>query len=150
MSRCRWPSTGVALATVFCMGCAIGATPHVGHVRTVRGAVEVYHQSGAVEVGAVGTSLLASDSIHTGVNAGMSFVLRDGTTVVIGPSSKLDLKTFSYDMQSSIGELAVKLIKGSLRMITGAIGKTTPEAVHVETQTAVIGIRGTDFIVEVD
>ena len=35
-------------------------------------------------------------------------------------------------------------------MVTGAIGKTHPEAIRVETPTAVIGIRGTDFIVETD
>ena len=46
--------------------------------------------------------------------------------------------------------LLVALLRGSLRMATGLIGKTHPEAVHVETPTAVIGIRGTDFIVETD
>jgi hypothetical protein len=33
-------------------------------------------------------------------------------------------------------------------MVTGLIGKTQPDAVRVETQTATIGIRGTDFIVQ--
>jgi hypothetical protein len=37
-----------------------------------------------------------------------------------------------------------------MRMITGLIGKTNPDAVRVETQTATIGIRGTDFIVQTD
>ena len=35
-------------------------------------------------------------------------------------------------------------------MVTGLIGKTQPDAVRVETQTATIGIRGTDFIVQAD
>ncbi|RYH63014.1 MAG: hypothetical protein EON54_08760 [Alcaligenaceae bacterium] len=150
MGKCRWPATVAGLLTVFWMSFAAAAPPFAGHIRTVRGTVAVYHPSGAMEVGAVGTSLQASDLIRTGIGAGLSFVLRDGTTIVIGPSSELDLKAYSYDLQSSAGALAVRLLKGSMRMITGAIGKSTPEAIRVETQTAVIGIRGTDFIVEVD
>lgn len=34
-------------------------------------------------------------------------------------------------------------------MITGLLGKK-PETVRVDTQTATIGIRGTDFIVKAD
>jgi hypothetical protein len=44
--------------------------------------------------------------------------------------------------------MLVRLGRGSLRMITGLLGKAHPDAVRVETQTATIGIRGTDFIVE--
>ncbi len=46
------------------------------------------------------------------------------------------------------GGMLVSLLRGTLRMVTGLIGKTHPDAVRVETQTAVIGIRGTDFIVQ--
>jgi hypothetical protein len=35
-------------------------------------------------------------------------------------------------------------------MITGLLGKTHPEAVRIETQTAFVGVRGTDFIVQAD
>lgn len=39
----------------------------------------------------------------------------------------------------------VRLIKGGLRAITGAIGKAKPEAVRINTATATVGIRGTSF-----
>lgn len=37
-----------------------------------------------------------------------------------------------------------------MRMVTGLIGKKNPDAIRVDTQTATIGIRGTDFIVTAD
>ena len=40
------------------------------------------------------------------------------------------------------------LLRGSLRMATGLIAKVKPEQVKVTTPTTVIGVRGTDFIVE--
>ncbi|SCK38452.1 FecR family protein [Variovorax sp. HW608] len=48
------------------------------------------------------------------------------------------------------GGMLIALLQGSARMITGLIGKTHPDAVRVETPTAVISIRGTDFIVQAD
>jgi len=44
----------------------------------------------------------------------------------------------------------VAVLRGSMRMITGLISKANPQAVAVTTRTATVGVRGTDFIVEVD
>jgi hypothetical protein len=77
-------------------------------------------------------------------------VLRDGTVLVLGPSSRLDMKEFSFDPTAQDGGLLISLLRGSLRMISGLIGKAHPDAVRIETQTATIGIRGTDFIVQAD
>ena len=45
--------------------------------------------------------------------------------------------------------MLVSLLRGSMRMATGLIAKLQPEQVKVTTPTTVIGVRGTDFIVEV-
>lgn len=44
--------------------------------------------------------------------------------------------------------MLIALAKGSLRLVTGLIAKLRPEQVKVTTPTTVIGVRGTDFIVE--
>ena len=80
----------------------------------------------------------------------IDLVLRDGTALVLGPDSRLDLKQFHFDSTTQDGGLLVSLLRGSLRMVSGLIGKTNPDAVRVDTQTATIGIRGTDFIVTAD
>jgi len=121
-----------------------------GILKSVRGDVRLLGESGATRAAQSGDAVSPIDRIETGAESGASLVLRDGTTIVVGPSSRLDLKQFHFDSTTRDGGLLVSLLRGSLRMITGLIGKTHPDAVRVETQTAVIGIRGTDFIVQAD
>ena len=121
-----------------------------GIVKSVRGDVQMFDVNGALRQARAGDAMAPVDRLVTGTDAGASVVLRDGTTLVVGPSSRLDLKDFHFDPTTQEGGMLVTLLRGTLRMVTGLIGKAHPEAVRVETQTATIGIRGTDFIVQTD
>ncbi|VWX57538.1 conserved exported hypothetical protein [Burkholderiales bacterium 8X] len=121
-----------------------------GIVKQVRGTVRVLGSDGIARPASAGEVLAPIDRIETEADSAASVVLRDGTTLLIGPSSRMHLKEFHFDSTTRDGGMLVGLLKGSLRMITGLIGKTQPDAVRVETQTATIGIRGTDFIVQAD
>ena len=123
---------------------------HAGIVKSVRGDVRLLGDDGSTRIANPGDALSPIDRLVTGADSGASVVLRDGATLVVGPSSRLDLKDFHFDSTTQEGGMLVSLLRGSLRMVTGLIGKTHPDAVRVETPTAVIGIRGTDFIVETD
>ncbi|MDM0012319.1 FecR domain-containing protein [Variovorax sp. J22P168] len=126
------------------------AEARAGLVKSVRGEVQLLGGGAEPRAAAAGDALSPIDRLQTGKDSGASVVLRDGTQLVVGPSSRLDLKQFHFDSTTHDGGMLLSLLRGSLRMVTGLIGKTHPDAVRVETQTAVIGIRGTDFIVEVD
>jgi hypothetical protein len=121
-----------------------------GFVKSVRGNVQLLGAAGTARPAAAGDALAVVDRIVTGPDSSAAVVLRDDTTLVVGPSSRLDLKEYHFDATTQDGGMLVSLLRGSLRMITGLIGKAHPEAIRVETQTATIGIRGTDFIVETD
>lgn len=95
-----------------------------------------------------GGGLIERDRIVTGATSGAALSLRDGTAIVVGPNSSVDLSSFQYDATKQQGSMAVNLISGSLRFITGLIGKNNPDRVKIATRTATLGIRGTDFIVE--
>lgn len=129
---------------------AATAEPQAGFVKSVRGNVQLLSAAGTARAASPGDALSAVDRIVTGPDSSASVVLRDDTTLVVGPSSRMDLKEFHFDATTRDGGLLVSLLRGSMRMITGLIGKTNPDAVRVETQTATIGIRGTDFIVQAD
>jgi len=121
-----------------------------GFVKSVRGDVQLLSASGTSRGASPGDALASVDRIVTGPESSAAIVLRDDTTLVVGPSSRLDLKQFHFDATTHEGGLLVSLLRGSMRMITGLIGKSHPDAIRVETQTATIGIRGTDFIVQTD
>ena len=118
-----------------------------GTFKTVQGDVTVVR--GNVRSAAVpGAALQTADRVLTGADSAASFTLRDGTMVSVGPDSAVDLSRFSYDATTQEGNLLVRLTRGALRLTTGLIAKLKPEQVEVTTPTTVIGVRGTDFIVE--
>ena len=142
---------GLALASTAALAqTASSAEPIAGIVKSVRGDVQMFDVNGALRPASAGDAMAPIDRLVTGADSGASVVLRDGTTLVVGPSSRLDLKDFHFDTTTQEGGMLVTLLRGSLRMVTGLIGKAHPEAVRVQTQTATIGIRGTDFIVQAD
>ena len=129
---------------------APSSSEHAGFMKNVRGDVQLLSAAGVMRPARSGDVVAPIERIVTGKDGAASVVLRDGTTMVLGPSSRLDLKEFSFDATTQDGGMIVSLLRGTLRMITGLIGKSNPDAVRVETQTATIGIRGTDFIVQAE
>jgi hypothetical protein len=126
------------------------AAEHAGILKSVRGKVLLLGADGITRPAQAGDPIAPIDRLQTEADSAASLVLRDGTMMVVGPSSRIDLKQFHFDSTTRDGGLLVSLLRGSLRMVTGLIGKAHSDAVRVETQTATIGIRGTDFIVQAD
>ena len=96
----------------------------------------------------VGGPLMATDRVLTGAKSAAAVTLKDGTVLALGPDSSVDLASFQFDPTTQGGNMLVNLARGTLRVVTGIIAKVQPEQVKVTTPTTVIGVRGTDFIVE--
>ena len=86
--------------------------------------------------------------MSTGRDGAAVIVLRDGTALTVGPSSTLDLSRFQFDATTQQGNVLLDLLQGTLRVVTGVLAKVNPDLFKVQTPTAVVGVRGTDFIVE--
>jgi hypothetical protein len=127
----------------------IPSAAKAGTMELVQGDVRVIDAHGERAL-APGDAIAPADKVVTGTNGAASMVLRDGTTMMVGPKSRVDLNAFTYNSTTQEGGLLVSVLRGSMRMITGLISKSNPQAVAVTTRTATIGVRGTDFIVEVD
>jgi hypothetical protein len=66
-----------------------------------------------------------------------------------GVNSQLPLNEFTFDPTIHDSNLLVTVLGGVTAMISGLIVRENPHAMRVNTPTATIGIRGTEFIVEV-
>ena len=95
-----------------------------------------------------GLGLREGDRVETGANSAAAITLRDGTVFSVGANASVDLTHYAYDTTSQNGSLLLNLLQGTLRMVTGVMGKTNPALLKVTTPTSVVGVRGTDFIVE--
>lgn len=90
-----------------------------------------------------GDALQEGDVLNTGAKGFAIIAFPDGGKITLRPNT-----TFAIDQfNAAAGQeaMAVRLIKGGLRAITGAIGKAKPDAVRINTATATVGIRGTSF-----
>lgn len=119
-----------------------------GAFKSVQGEVTVV-KGEEKRAATVGAGLHESERVLTGADGVASLMLKDGTVLSIGNNSTFDLAKFQFDSTTNEGSVLVSLLRGSMRMVTGLIAKLKPEDVKVVTPTTVIGVRGTDFIVEV-
>lgn len=95
-----------------------------------------------------GDALRPGERITTGKDGAASLVLKDGTVLTLGPNTTADLSQFQFDATTQEGNLVLELLQGSVRVVTGLLAKINPDRFKVKTPTAVVGVRGTDFIVE--
>ena len=95
-----------------------------------------------------GAALDAGDRIATGENGSAVVTLRDGTVLTVGPNAVVDLSRFSFEPTTQRGQFLVNLLEGSIRVVTGLLARINPDLFKVNTPTSVVGVRGTDFIVE--
>ena len=72
----------------------------------------------------------------------------DGMWAVLHEDSRLGIEGFRYLQQEPAADRAAfELLRGALRIVTGALGRRNPAAFELRTPDLNIGIRGTDFLV---
>ncbi len=142
----------VQYVLVAACGCApvidASAADAIGVVKTVKGAVHIERAGQNVNV-AVGSEVLANDRIVTGPESSVGITLRDNTLLTEGSSSTLELNRFAFDTTTHDGAFDATIRHGSLAVVDGKLAKAHPEAVRFSTPTTTLGVRGTEFIIEV-
>ena len=88
-----------------------------------------------------GEGLKIETSLLTGPKSFLRLSLEDGSTLSLGPESKIILKNLGH---SKSDKSVINLLKGSLR---SNIQKSDDGKMHffIKTKTAAMGVRGTDF-----
>lgn len=120
----------------------------VGKVSEQTGPTEIVRNKKTLE-SKVNSPVEMNDTIVT-AKAKAKLTFEDNTTVNITEQSKLVIDDFVYDANKGSGKLAMKVVLGTARYASGQIAKTNPQNVAVNTPTATIAVRGTDFSMTVD
>ena len=94
-----------------------------------------------------GTEIKINDKVET-KNGKVKIVFKDDTNVTVTESSSLVIDDFVYDPKSGAGKLGLKAAAGTVRYVSGSIAKD-PKNVKINTPTAAIAVRGTDFVMAV-
>lgn len=102
---------------------------------------------GATRTLVVGADIFLGDKLTTGPEGLIQILFSDNTRLVIGPNSALTIEDYLFRNNGTAGKLAVDMLAGSFRFITG----TSPKgAYEINTPTGTIGVRGTVFDVWID
>ena len=118
----------------------------IGQVKIARGAVTI-ERNAQTQPATVGMRLQASDVVRTGADGSVGINMSDSSLLSLGPNSTLSLDRYEFDSVTSQGAFDASLRAGSLAVVSGRLAKQSPDAVTVRTPNAVLGVRGTEFVV---
>ena len=120
----------------------------IGVVRTVAGDAAVTREGKPLPA-APGLKIMVGDILVTGPDGSLGVILRDDSSLSVGPGSRLVLRSFRFSPSEGTFDLVARITRGTMAYLSGLIGKLAPEKARFETPTATIGIRGTRFAVKV-
>lgn len=90
----------------------------------------------------VGADVSVGELIVTGSAGQVQIVFDDDTRLVVGPRSSLLIETYLMASSNTAQQLTINALGGSFRFITGNSPKP---AYSINTPTAAIAVRGTEF-----
>ena len=117
----------------------------VGLVKVSKGSVQI-ERNGAK----VGMGIQATDVVVTGADGSAGLTFSDNSLVSVGPNSVFAIDKYRFDTTAHVGEFEGSLRKGRLAAISGKMVKQSPESMKIRTPSAIMGVRGTEFVVQVD
>ena len=117
----------------------------VGTITALKGSATIVRDDSNIEA-TVGAKLNEKDTITTKAKSKIQIIFNDETIITIGQNSNFSIYEYLFE-ENKAPKAKFGLLTGAIRTITGKIGKIAPDKFSVETKTALIGIRGTDFTI---
>jgi len=119
-----------------------------GRIKIVSGSAFVVRQGQAIPA-QIGQVVFEADGLRTGADGRIGVTLNDETRVSLGPGSEALLDQFRFaPAQGRLG-FVLKVVQGIVSYVSGRIAKLSPDAVRLETPSAVVGVRGTHVAISV-
>lgn len=142
----NFPSPRLALWMAMVAAWPLQGLAAAGRVQFATGEVQL--RRGADASAAVkGTEVENGDVILTGAAGRAQIRFSDGGLVALYPDSQFTVTRYADAGDPAQDHFAVNLLRGGMRAITGLIGKRDPRNYKVTTPTAVVGIRGSAFLI---
>ena len=137
------------IAAVLLAFSTLAVAADVGEIKIAKG--EAYLERGEARLPVkVGMPVQQSDKVVTGANGTVGITFTDNSLLSVGPDSVLAIDRYVFDSTTYAGQFDSTLSKGTLAVISGNLVKQSPDAMRVHTPSAIMGVRGTEFLVKVD
>ena len=97
----------------------------------------------------IDTGIQSYDNVET-ENGRLKIKFVDETQISLTEHTLVEITEYVFDPDPSKSKMAMNFVAGTARFATGGLGLVPKENIVIETPTATIGIRGTDFTTTVD
>ena len=124
------------------------AAEEIGKITRLKGTAEILRE-GVLSpiVAAVDMPVELLDRIETDTDSNLRISLIDGSILSLGEEAQLDLAEFEFDPEEKKRDALFKMGIGKVRVFANDLVGFRERDFHVQTPTAVCGIRGTLFMV---
>lgn len=131
------------------VACASHAADIAGTVKTLKGQAHIERGHQRIDV-AVGSPLHAQDRLISGPASSVGITLRDSTLLTAGANSTIELNQYTFDRTTNVGQMDTSVKRGTLAVVSGQMAKNNPGQVVFRTNNVTLGVRGTEFIIDVN
>lgn len=90
-----------------------------------------------------------ADAVTTGADGRVGITFIDNSRFSVGPNSRVAFEEFVFNSTTREGTSRTKIERGAMGVISGHIARSAPDAMKVQTPTTILGVRGTNFLVQV-
>ena len=127
------------------LGAANRAGADVGTVEAAKGSLTIVAADGSSKATNKGSAVDNGDTVATGKDSWAVLHMYDGASLTLRPETRFRITAYHFEeAQPDNNKSWLELLSGTLRSITGLIGKENPRHYQLRTATATIGVRGTD------
>ena len=120
-----------------------------GQIKVAKGSAFVQRDGQKIPA-AVGMKVQKADVLVTGSDGGIGVTFLDNSLVSTGPNSVFVIDQYTFDGTTHQGAFEGSLKKGTLAAVSGKMVKQVPESMRIRTPASIMGVRGTEFLVQVD
>ncbi len=136
-----------AALTLFAMSAQADPAAHLEFVSGKAIVVDLHNQTRLAEKG---MGLQQGDTVVTN-DGRVQIRFSDGAYFSLQPQTRFRIDEYHYSDTHDDGDrIFLSLLKGSLRTISGLIGKRNRAAYRMSTTVATIGIRGTEYVLDLN
>jgi len=127
--------------------CAAASAQNAATAQQINGTVSVQRPDGAARLLAAGAVVRAGDVVSTQADSFARLRFADGAELALRPNTVLRVDAYTFrQAEPAADSFALTLLRGGLRTITGLVSRRgNADAFRLNTATATIGVRGTDF-----
>ena len=129
---------------------SINAAENIGGIFEQSGSVgKISRTTGETLQAELQTDIVSMDEVET-ANGRLKIKFIDDTQVSLTENTYMEINEYVFDPDPNKSKMALNFVSGTARFATGGLGLVARENITIQTPTASIGIRGTDFTTTVD